>query len=100
MEEEKIRIYKKIQETLKPGGMYIESDFIVDSMMMKQYQARYRRITQELAEQKYSGYYHIDIPFSIELQKELLLSAGFSEVSVFYEDIKPAGSNAVLIAGR
>ena len=80
--------------------MYIESDFIVDRMMMEQYLQRYRRITKVLTDKGYSGYYHIDIPFTIELQKELLLRAGFSHVSVFHEDIKPKGSHAVLVAQK
>ena len=100
MEDVKVGIYNKIIAALKPGGLYIESDFIVDRMMMKQYLQRYRRITKVLTDKRYSGYYHIDIPFTIELQKELLLRAGFSHVSVFHEDIKPKGSHAVLVAQK
>lgn len=100
MEGVKAGIYRNIASTLKPGGLYIESDFIVDGMMMEQYSQRYHRITKEMADKRYSGYYHIDIPFTVELQKELLLKAGFSHASVFYEDIKPEGSHAVLVARR
>lgn len=100
MEDVKVGIYKNILLALKSGGLYIESDFIVDRMMMEQYLKRYHRITKGLTDKQYSGYYHIDIPFTIELQKELLLRAGFSHVSVFYEDIKPKGSHAVLVAQK
>ncbi|MCX8131586.1 MAG: bifunctional GNAT family N-acetyltransferase/class I SAM-dependent methyltransferase [Clostridia bacterium] len=100
MEDVKAGIYRNIVSSLKPGGLYIESDFIVDRMMMEQYMQRYFRITKELVDKRYSGYYHIDIPFTIDLQKELLLKAGFSHVSVFHEDIKPEGSHAVLIARK
>lgn len=96
----KFKIYKNILDTLKPGGVYIEYDFIVNKMMMKQYQARYKRIIKELSDRKYKGYYHIDIPHTIELQKEFLINARFSDVSVFHEDIKPSGSNAILIAEK
>lgn len=100
MEDVKIGIYRNIVSCLKPGGLYIESDFIVDKMMMEQYLQRYFRITRELADKRYSGYYHIDIPFTVELQKKLLFKAGFSYVSVFHEDIKPEGSHAVLVAEK
>lgn len=100
MEDVKAGIYKNIVSCLKPGGLYIESDFIVDRMMMEQYLQLYHRITKELADKRYSGYYHIDIPFTIELQKELLLKAGFSSVLVFHEDIKPKRSHAVLVARK
>jgi RimJ/RimL family protein N-acetyltransferase/phospholipid N-methyltransferase len=96
-QEEKIGLYDKIRRSLKPGGIYIESDFMVDQAMMEQYQARYKRITGDLPIQQ-NGYYHIDIPFTVEVQKGLLLKAGFNEVNVFYEDIKPKGSVAILTA--
>ena len=94
---EKTKLYGKIRRSLKPGGMYIESDFMVDQAMMEQFQARYKRIIMDLPIQA-SGHYHIDIPFTVDVQKKLLLKAGFSEVKVFYESIKPTASGAVLIA--
>lgn len=99
-EDVKLGIYKNILNTLKPGGEYIEYDFIVDKMMMQQYLARYERISKRLLDEKYSGYYHIDIPFTVELQKKLLKKTGFKDVLVFHEDIKPSGSNAILVAAK
>ena len=96
-EEAKTGLYRKIHRSLKPGGMYVESDFMVDRAMMEQYQARYKRITNGLPVCK-SGHYHIDIPFTVEIQKELLFKAGFNEVKVFHENIRTRGSGAVLVA--
>jgi RimJ/RimL family protein N-acetyltransferase/SAM-dependent methyltransferase len=97
--EDKIGLYSKIRHSLEPGGMYLESDFMVDRAMMEQYQARYQRITGNLPVQ-HNGYYHIDIPFTVDLQKELLNKAGFGEVDIFFADIKARGSRAVLVAKK
>jgi hypothetical protein len=70
---------------------------MVDEAVMKQYQDRFKRIIQDLPARD-SGYYHIDIPFTVAIQKELLLKAGFDEVQIFYKNIKPTGSGAVLTA--
>ncbi len=47
-----------------------------------------------------SGYYHLDIPFTVDIQKELLFKAGFDEVKVFHKNIKSTGSGAILVAKR
>lgn len=91
---EKTKLYGKIRRSLKPGGMYVESGFIVDRPIMERFQASYKRIIKDLPICE-SGYYHIDIPFTVEIQKELLHKAGFCEVKVFHENIQPKGSGAV-----
>jgi tRNA (cmo5U34)-methyltransferase len=37
LQEPKTQLYRKINRTLKPGGMYCESDFMVDQARMAQY---------------------------------------------------------------
>ena len=96
-ETEKTKLYAKIRRSLKPGGIYVESDFMVDEATMEQYRASFRRLVQDLPV-KESGYYHIDIPFTVDIQKKLLLKAGFGEVKVFYENIRPEGSSGILVA--
>jgi RimJ/RimL family protein N-acetyltransferase/SAM-dependent methyltransferase len=98
--EPKVQLYRKINRALKPGGMYCESDFMVDRARMEQYQARYQRMMNSAAILRDNGFYHIDIPFTIPIQKESLLKAGFAKVEVFYENINPTGSGAVLVARR
>lgn len=100
MKDQKTELYSRILHSLKPSGMYIESDFIVDKAMMEQYQERYKRIARSLSVQQRSGYYHIDIPFTVEVQKELLYQAGFDRVESFYENIRPKGSGAVITAHK
>ena len=98
--EEKVAIYRKILGCLKPGGGYIENDFIVDAMLAEQYHRRYVSITSHLPNKPKPGEYHIDIPCTVDTQIQLLRAAGFSPVEVLDEDIKPRGSGAILKARK
>lgn len=99
--EEKTEIYCNILKTLKPGGIYIENDFMVDSIAAEQYRQRYENITANLPIKATAGEYHIDIPLTLEVQKKLLYDAGFSSVEVLENDIKPRnGSSATLEARK
>lgn len=79
--EEKTALYRKICDCLRPGGLYAESDFVASRQEMEQALREYQRLTAERrGEMPNSGYYHIDIPFTVELQEELLRGAGFEAV--------------------
>ena len=97
-EEEKVGIYRKIWSSLKNGGAYIESDFIVDGLCAEQYRRRYGIIVSGLGEPPKAGEYHIDLPFTIEIQARLLREAGFRDVAVLSDDVKPRWSGAILKA--
>ncbi|MCK5519411.1 MAG: GNAT family N-acetyltransferase, partial [Alphaproteobacteria bacterium] len=97
--EDKVKVYRKILSTLKLGGAYIESDFIVDTAHSEQYRRRYEIITAGLPEKAKAGEYHIDIPLTVDVQKELLEKAGFRIVEVLDEDIN-RGNGAILRATR
>jgi RimJ/RimL family protein N-acetyltransferase/phospholipid N-methyltransferase len=79
--EQKLPLYRDLHKTLKPGGFYLECDFIVDESMQKAYWARYERIMKNTPAEEI-GRYHIDIPCSLETQKQLLTQAEFSPVVV------------------
>ncbi len=98
--EEKVAVYRLIKRTLKTNGCYIESDFIVDKTHAEQYRRRYEMITSRLHAKAKAGEYHIDIPFTVNTQRQLLLEAGFQTVEVLDEDIKPRGSGAILMARK
>ena len=98
--EEKVAVYRKVLRTLKPGGSYMESDFIVDAALSVQYQRRYEIITAALPQKSKAGEYHIDIPFTVDVQRKLLQEAGFETIEVLDENIRPRGSNAILRATK
>ena len=82
--EEKLRLYWAVHEGLKPGGFYIEGDYVVtkgeEEELFKRY-AEFRRMHPEAA----NGAYHIDILFCLETQLWLLLSAGFPKAEICWK---------------
>jgi len=79
--EEKIPLYTKLRNALKPGGYFILTDYFAD---LDEQEAFFRqgllRIRQE---QKLPEgvFYHYDTPLTVEHEKEALLEAGFRQVN-------------------
>ena len=84
LKEEKIELYKKIREALKEGGKYIEGDYMVSKENEIEYLERYHEQINSLTEEE-RGLYHIDIPFAIETQKEILTEAGFKNIEIIWQ---------------
>jgi len=76
----KLALYNKIYKALKSNGKYIEGDYIVD-------QTKEEKIIKEAVKDnaKTDGNYHIDLPFSIESQKQILTESGFKKFNLIYE---------------
>ena len=100
MPEEKLSVYSSVRKSLRPGGCYIESDFIVDAAMAAQYRRRYNDAVAPLPGKPAAGQYHLDIPCTLETQMKLLAEAGFRSVEVLDEDIGPRGSRAIIKAEK
>ena len=79
--EEKIPLYMKLRNALKPEGYFILTDYFAD---LDEQEAFFRqgllRIRQE---QKLPEgvFYHYDTPLTVEHEKEALLEAGFRQVN-------------------
>lgn len=86
-------LYKKIRRALKPGGLYIEGDYIVSPEKEGHLLDRYHRKVADFKTSE-NGDFHIDIPFSMKTQKKLLLDAGFSDIEVIWQE----GEAAILVA--
>jgi tRNA (cmo5U34)-methyltransferase len=89
----KQHLYEKIRRALKPGGLYVEGDYVVSHDEELRLLREYAR-QAGLVGGPPDGTHHIDIPFSIETQKVLLVAAGFSQVEVAWRQ----GAAAVLVA--
>ena len=78
--EEKIPLYTKLRNALKPGGYFILTDYFADSdeqeVFFRQELLRIRR-EQDLPD---DIFYHYDTPLTVEHEKEALLEAGFKQV--------------------
>ena len=82
--EKKLLLYTRIYEAIKPGGVYIECDYMVDSQSEEDFFASENqriRKEQQLAENEF---YHFDTPCSVDNQKELFLRAGFKTVQMVW----------------
>ena len=84
--DQKQRIYDKVYRAVKPGGCYLECDYMAccdeeERICLESYRVR----------REYSGipdgqFVHIDIPLTLGHQVELLQLAGFSAVTVLYQN--------------
>jgi tRNA (cmo5U34)-methyltransferase len=91
--ETKARLYAKIRRALKPGGGYVEGDYVVSPQQEARLLAAYRE-RMDAADPAQEGLYHVDIPLSLPHQRALLLGAGFARVEVLWQE----GEAAVYVA--
>ena len=78
--EQKIPLYSKLREALKPGGYFILTDYFADLDEQEDFFRRELiriRKEQNLPE---DVFYHYDTPLTVEHEKEALLLAGFTLV--------------------
>jgi tRNA (cmo5U34)-methyltransferase len=82
--EEKIKLYRKIRESLKPSGFYIEGDYMAPTQKFEDFHfAEKKRL---FAEQKLSReLYHCDTPCTVENQIKLLKQSGFISIQLIWE---------------
>lgn len=78
-------IYDKICQALRPGGYYIECDYIAcgpeeEAMCLEQY--HYKRRKAGVPE---GQFIHVDIPLTLEHQLTLMENAGFRNIRVLVE---------------
>ena len=80
--EEKIPLYAKLRRALKPGGFFILTDYFAGSD--EEERSRREELLRLRKEQKLPDeeFYHFDTPLTVENEKEALLAAGFSSVTV------------------
>lgn len=93
--EEKIGLYKRVYDALKPPGFYIETDYMAPTQQYEDYRfAENQRIRAELGIKE--GFYHYDTPCTVENQIALLKKAGFRSV----EKIGQCGNQVILLAKK
>ena len=93
--EKKRELYKKINDALAPGGLYIECDYMVKTQKEQDfYFAECERMRREQNIPD-SEFCHYDTPCSVENQIGLLKSSGFSSVEKVFEI-----ENTVMLVSR
>ena len=77
--DEKLMLYKRIYNSLKENGIFINGDYVVGSIEEESfYISENERIRKENGIT--TGFYHYDTPLCITTEEELLLKAGFKNV--------------------
>ena len=94
--EEKIPLYEKVRNALKPGGWLILTDYFALSDEEERFRrSELLRLKQEQGI-KDSEFYHYDTPLTVDHETEALRTAGFSSVTV----LKNWGPTYTLRANR
>ncbi len=89
---QKLGLYRRVLAALRPGGIYIEADYMVETQTEEDAHFAARAAHLDGAD----GCWHIDTPCSVENQITILRQSGFCVVST---DLK-IGSTVVLVATR
>lgn len=80
--EEKIPLYARLRKALKPDGFFILTDyFALSGEEEASHRAELLRLKREQSIPE-GEFYHYDTPLTVEHEKEALLAAGFSDVTV------------------
>jgi tRNA (cmo5U34)-methyltransferase len=82
--EQKTGLYRNILRALKPGGIYLENDYMAkDQAEEDAFGAEWQRLRREqnIPEDEF---FHFDIPFTVENQIDLLKQAGFNRVEFIF----------------
>ena len=91
--EKKINLYKKIRKALKPGGMYIECDYVAKNQAEEDYLfSDLNRIRKE-QNIKEDEFLHFDTPCTVENQIEMFKNTGFKES----EKVLQKGQTAIIV---
>jgi len=72
----KTDVYRSLYRALRPGGVYIEADYMAPDQAFEDY--HFERFRQLRAQQRLpDGLYHYDTPCTIDNQRTMLKRAGF-----------------------
>lgn len=85
----KCKLYKKIRKSMKNEGKYIEGDYVVPLKKEQQFLLEHNHKIKNIKASE-RNIFHIDIPFSIKTQSQLLLEGGFSKVEVIFHQNEAA----------
>ena len=89
-------LYRRVRESLKPGGCYLECDYMV---LTQEEEDRCfeesRRLRRELRLPE-DEFYHLDTPCTVHNQIQLLLKSGFSRAQMMYRE----GNTTIVAACR
>lgn len=94
--DDKIKLYSRIADALKPGGQYIECDYMVTEKEKEDfYYSENRRIREEQGIPD-GELYHYDTPCTIDNQIMMFLKAGFRTAEMVWR----VGNTTIIVAKK
>ena len=94
--QEKVPLYAKVRKALKPGGIFILTDYFAAADEEERFhRSELLRLKREQGISD-DAFYHYDTPLTVEHETEALLEAGFASVAV----LKSWGATHTLMATR
>ena len=94
--DEKVGLYRKIRKALQPHGLYIEADYMVTEQAIEdELRAENARIRRELNIPQ-TGFYHFDIPFTVDNQIAMFKQAGFASAEIVFR----IENNTIIVAKK
>ena len=76
--EEKFALYAGIFKALKPGGKYIEGDYMVETQSEEDFLFKEKERLHTMQKIQDRELYHFDTPCAVDNQLEMFLQSGFS----------------------
>ena len=90
----KLSVYKNIFKSIKPGGRYVECDYMVtEQALQDELLESYVKLKDENGITD-DGIYHYDIPCTIDNQIKLMEQAGFKNVEMVWRE----GNTTMMVA--
>ena len=93
--EEKLSIYENIYRAIKPGGRYVEGDYMVETQDEEGSLFAKREEYRDGQKEPNGELYHFDTPLTIENQIKLFAAAGFINVKKVWRE-----GNTTIIVGE
>ena len=94
--DQKLCLYQKIFKALKPGGKFVNDDYMVPEEQEQEALDKYLQL-KDSGVIKAGEFYHIDIPFSVKTETKVLHDAGFQNVKTVYEYYSEKHCNALMV---
>ena len=82
--EQKIKLYSRVYSTLKPGGRYIECDYMVIDQKDEDFYFKENERIRKEQNIPVSEFYHYDTPCTIDNQLKMLSIAKFEHVEMVW----------------
>lgn len=96
LHDRKLLLYKRIFDSLKPAGKFVNDDYMVPEEQSKAAFEKYFQM-KDSGVIKDGEFYHIDIPFSVKAESKIFYEAGFPKVKIVYEHYSEKHCGALLV---